>query len=335
MNFQQLRYVREAVRRGYNLTEVANALFTSQPGVSRHIRELEDELGVEIFERQGKRLTGLTAPGAEIARIVDRLLLEAENLKRAGREYQGLEEGRFVVATTHTQARYALPAVLVGFRAEFPDVHLRLQQSAPEHIAQMLLEGEADVGIATEALTRYPELVAFPAYRWRHVVLVRRDHPLAMARQPGLAEIAAHPIITYDPGFSGRGHVDEAFAREGLEIEVAITALDADVIKTYVEAGLGVGIVAAMAYDPARDRDLVIVDTGTRFPPSTSRLAVRRGAYLRGYAYRFIALAAPHLTRQVVDDALRGEPPRDDAFDLPVIEAGYDGAIATSQPIAA
>ena len=321
MNFQQLRYVREAIRRRFNLTDVANALYTSQPGVSRHIRELEDELGVEIFERQGKRLTGLTGPGAEIARIVDRLLLEADNLRRAGREFDGLVEGRIVLATTHTQARYALPSVITAFRREFPAVRLRLQQSSPEHIAQLLVDGEADVGIATEALATYPELVALPAYRWRHVVIGRRDHPLVRSRAASLAEVAACPIVTYDAGFSGRGRIDEAFARNGLEVNVALTALDADVIKTYVEAGLGLGIVAAMAFNPERDRELARIETHEGFESSITRVALRRGSYLRGYTYRFVELLAPHLSREVVDAGLRGDIFGDASFDLPAYEA--------------
>ena len=309
MNFQQLRSVREAIRRDFSLTQVANALFTSQPGVSRQIRELEEELGVEIFERSGKRLVGLTAPGEEIARIVERLLLEADNLKQAGHEFSTRGDGRLVVATTHTQARYALPPVIAEFRRAFPDVKLRLHQSAPEHIVELLREGEADIGIATEALSGHDGLASLPAYRWNHVVIAPRGHPVADAAPLTLRELSKHPLVTYDVGYTGRPHIDEAFDREGLTPQVTLTALDADVIKTYVEQGLGVGIVASMALDPRRDTTLVALDASHLFEPNTTRIAVRRGAYLRSYTYRFIELFAPHLHPAVVASALDGNSP--------------------------
>lgn len=305
MNFQQLRSVREAVRRGFNLTEVAEALFTSQPGVSRQIRELEEELGVTIFERYGKRLTGLTEPGKEIVRIIERLLVEHENLRTAGQEFSDQTIGALTIATTHTQARYALPPVIRQFRRRYPQVKLHLNQSAPDAIAQTVREGRADIGIATESLDGYADLVTFPCYQWSHVVVVPKAHPLLRSTQLSLHELARHPIVTYEAGFTGRPHIDEAFAKAGLEADIVLTAMDADVIKTYVTDGLGVGIIASMAYDAQTDTSLHAIEAKHLFASNTTRLAVRRGAYLRGYAYALIELFAPQLTRKAIDMAMR------------------------------
>jgi LysR family cys regulon transcriptional activator len=306
MNFQQLRSIREASRRGYNLTEVANVLFTSQPGVSRRIRELEEELGVDIFERNGKRLTGLTEPGKGILKIIERLLIEAENLQQASREYAGQTSGTLSVATTHTQARYVLPEVVQGFRAAFPDVRIALQQSAPEHIAEWVLSGRTDIGIATEGLSQFPDLVSFPCYRWSHLIVVAEGHPLLAHNPVRLEDLAAYPLITYDVGFTGRGHIDEAFAKAGIEPDVVLTAMDSDVIKQYVSLGLGVGLVASMAIDHSRDRGLRAVEATHLFAPNVTRLAVRRGTYLRSYAYDFILQFAPGLTRAEIERAVSG-----------------------------
>ncbi|HET9644114.1 MAG TPA: CysB family HTH-type transcriptional regulator [Burkholderiaceae bacterium] len=316
MNFQQLRSVREAVRQDFNLTAVAQVLNTSQPGVSRQIRELEDELGVEIFVRAGKRLTGLTPPGENILPIVERLLLDAENLRRAGEEFASQSKGRLAIAATHSQARYALPTAVRDFRASHPQVVLNLHQGAPRHVAELLLSGEADIGIATEALSQYRDLVALPCYRWTHSVMVPEGHPLLDAKPLTLARIAKYPIITYDAGYTGRAHIDEAFRRQGLEPELVLTAIDADVIKTYVELGLGVGIVASIAYDEERDRHLRALDARHLFALNMTRLAVRRGAWLRGYAYDFIQTFASPLTRSVVERALASEPGEPFDFDI-------------------
>ncbi len=307
MNFQQLRSIRETARRGYNLTEVANALFTSQPGVSRQIRELEDELGVVIFERNGKRLTGMTEPGKGILKIIDRLLVEAENLQQASLDYAGQNSGTLTVAATHTQARYALPKVVQSFRADFPDVRIALQQSAPDHIAEWVLSGKADIGIATEGLSQFPDLVSFPCYRWSHLIVVPDGHPLLGQSPIRLEDLAAFPIITYDVGFTGRGHIDAAFAEAGVKTDIVLTAMDSDVIKQYVTLGMGVGIVASMAFDHGRDKGLRAVEASHLFAPNVTRLAVRRGAYLREYAYRFISQFAPQLTRAEVEKALNTE----------------------------
>mgnify|MGYP000890658072 FL=1 len=305
MNFQQLRSVREAVRCGYNLTEVANMLHTSQPGVSRQIRELEEELGVDIFGRAGKRLTGLTPPGKDLLPIVERLLLDAENLKRAGQDYSAQLEGQLSVAATHSQARYALPHVVKDFRDQFPKVTLHLHQGSPKQVAAMLLSGEADIGVATEALADYPQLVTLPCYRWTHSIVVPPGHPLLVQEGPvTLAQLARYPIITYELGYTGRAHIDNAFATAGLRPEVVLTAMDADVIKTYVELGMGVGIVASVAVDEERDTHLRILDAGHLFQVNVTRLGLRRGAWLRGYAYRFIETFVPTLPREVVAKAL-------------------------------
>jgi LysR family transcriptional regulator, cys regulon transcriptional activator len=305
MNFRQLRSIREAVRRGYNLTEVANVLFTSQPGVSRQIRELEDELGVEIFERSGKRLIGMTEPGKAIMPIIDRLLLEAENLRQAGQEYADEKRGTLTIATTHTQARYVLPRVVQSFRAAFPDVRIALQQSSPEHIAEWIISGKADVGIATEGLSQFEELVSFPCYQWSHMIVVPESHPLASRPQVSLADLAEYPLITYDVGFTGRGHIDAAFARAGLSPDIVLTAMDSDVIQQYVLLGLGVGLVASMAVTPACANGLVTLQAEHLFAPNVTRLAVRRGAYLRSYMMEFIVQFAPQLERAVIESAVK------------------------------
>lgn len=305
MNFQQLRSVREAVRCGYNLTEVASMLHTSQPGVSRQIRELEEELGVDIFGRAGKRLTGLTPPGKDLLPIVERLLLDAENLRRAGQEYSTQMEGQLSVAATHSQARYALPHVVKDFRDKFPKVTLHLHQGSPKQVAAMLVSGEADIGVATEALADYAQLVTLPCYHWTHSIVVPPGHALLDHAGPvTLRQLARYPIITYQAGYTGRSHIDDAFAAEGLQPDVVLTAMDADVIKTYVELGMGVGIVASVALDAERDRNLSILDAGHLFQVNVTRLGLRRGAWLRGYAYGFIELFVPTLTRSVVTQAL-------------------------------
>ncbi|WP_194723455.1 CysB family HTH-type transcriptional regulator [Noviherbaspirillum malthae] len=304
MNFQQLRSIREAARRGYNLTEVANVLFTSQPGVSRQIRELEEELGVEIFERNGKRLTGLTEPGKGILQIIERLLLEAENLRQASQEYAGERSGTLSVATTHTQARYVLPRVVQSFRASFPDVRIALQQSSPEHIAEWVMSGKADIGIATEGLSQFEELVSFPCYQWSHVVVVPEGHPLGQLNLLSLEDLAAYPLITYDVGFTGRGHIDDAFRQAGIAADIVLTAMDSDVIQQYVSLGLGVGIVASMAVENSRNASLQALEAAHLFAPNVTRLAVRRGAYLRSYTYDFILQFAPELRRADIETAL-------------------------------
>lgn len=306
MNFQQLRSVRATVRSGFNLTEVATILCTSQPGVSRQIRELEDELGVEVFARAGKRLTGLTAPGAALLPIVERLLLESENLKRAGDDFASRKDGRLTVAATHSQARYALPHVVRDFRLMFPKVTLHLHQGSPKQVAEMLLSGEADIGVATEALALYPQLVTLPCYRWTHSIVVPPGHPLLDHQEPvTLRQLIEYPIITYNAGFTGRSHIDDAFAREGLHPNVVLTAMDADVIKTYVELGMGVGIIASIALDPERDSQLRMLDARHLFEINLTRLAIRRGTWLRGYVYSFIETFAPTLTRDVVEAAVK------------------------------
>lgn len=306
MNFQQLRYVRETVRQGLNLTEAAAKLFTSQPGVSKQIRELEDELGVEIFVRRGKRLVALTEPGREVVRAVERVLLEAENLRSVAREYTERDAGTLTVATTHTQARYALPRVVSEFKRRYPDVHLVLQQGNPAQLAEMTARGDADIAIATETLAEHKGLLALPAYQWSHCLVVPPGHPLLRQAPLTLEALAKHPIVTYDPAFSGRGHIDEAFAARSIEPDIVLSAIDADVIKVYVEVGLGVGIVAAMAFDPARDRKLRMIAASHLFRANTTRVAIRRGALLRGFAYEFIELFAPRLSRPAIDRALAG-----------------------------
>ena len=312
MNFQQLRSVRETVRQGFNLTLVAEVLHTSQPGVSRQLRELEEELGVELFVRSGRRLLGLTPPGQVMLPIVERLLQDAENLKRAGEDFSRSDRGLLTVAATHTQARYALPSAVRDFRESHPQVSFHLQQGSPRQIAQMVLEGQADLGIATEALADYPDLVTLPCYRWTHVVVVPPIHPLAQEAKGGpaltLERLAQFPLVTYEPGYTGRRHIDDAFSRAGLAFEVVLSAMDADVIKTYVDLGIGVGVIASVAFDEERDRHLTALDARDLFAINTTRVAIKRGAYLRGYVLEFIQTFAPTLTRQVVEQALSSAP---------------------------
>ncbi|TCT19451.1 CysB family HTH-type transcriptional regulator [Thiobaca trueperi] len=303
MNFQQLRILRETVRRDFSLTEVANALFTAQSGVSKHIKDLEDELGVELFTRRGKRLLGLTEPGKELLPIVERILLDTQNIKRLGEQFAQQDTGHLVLATTHTQARYALPPVVTRFKQAFPKVHLELHQCGPEEIVALLRAGQADIGIATEALASEADLVSFPFYTWRHAPIVPDGHPLLAVAPLTLEALAEYPLITYHPGYTGRARIDAAFACAGLIPDVVMSALDADVIKTYVELGLGVGLIAAMAYHPTRDAGLRLLDTPDLFEVNTSRLALRRGHYLRDYALRFILECAPTLTTEQIKEA--------------------------------
>ena len=307
MNFQQLRIIHETIRQNYNLTDAANALFTSQSGVSKHIKDLEDELGVELFVRKGKRLLGLTDPGKELARIVERILLDAKNVKRLAEQFSKRDQGRLTIATTHTQARYALPSVVAQFKKVFPNVHLVLHQSSPDEIVSMLLDGIADIGIATEALESVTELASFPYYSWHHAVIVPPGHPLESVYPLTLESIAEFPIITYHEGFTGRAGIDETFAKNGLILDIAMSALDADVIKTYVELGLGVGIVASMAFNRDRDTRLNLLDSSHLFQKNTTNISVRRGHYLRGYAYRFMEFCLPSLTETAVRSGVKPE----------------------------
>ena len=315
MNFQQLRSVREAIRQDFNLTAVAQALHTSQPGVSRQIRELEEELGIEIFARAGKRLTGLTPPGSGVLPIIERLLQEADNLKRAGDDFAQQDRGSLTIAATHSQARYALPQAVHEFSARHPQVSLRMHQGTPRQIAEMLLSGEADLGVATEALATYPDLVALPCYQWTHSVIVPPGHALAREQDAGQVltamRLAQFPIITYEAGYTGRSHIDEGFAREQAQANIVLEAMDADVIKTYVDLGMGVGIVAAIAYDEQRDAHLRAIDARHLFAANMTRLGIKRGAWLRSFVYDFIQTFAPPLTRAVVEPAVQGRSDAD------------------------
>ncbi|MFM8798146.1 MAG: CysB family HTH-type transcriptional regulator [Fluviibacter sp.] len=300
MNFQQLRIVRETVRQNFNLTEVAEVLFTSQPGVSKHIKDLEDELGVELFIRKGKRFIGLTEPGKELIGIVERLLLDAQNIKKLADQFTQRDEGELVIATTHTQARYALPKVVKAFKEAFPKVHLVLHQGSPAEIASMLKSGDADIGIATEALEGTEDVATFPYYQWHHAIIVPDGHPLQSAGKLTLEKIAEYPIITYHKGYTGRTQLDKTFSDAGVTPDIVMSALDADVIKSYVELGLGIGIVASMAYFAERDIGLRMPKSEHLFSLNTTLIGVRKGSFLRGYAYRFIELCAPELTEDHV-----------------------------------
>ncbi|MFW8565731.1 CysB family HTH-type transcriptional regulator [Orrella sp. 11846] len=304
MNLQQFRFLREVIRRNFNLTQAANHLHTSQPGISKAIMEFESELGVQIFERHGKRIRGLTRPGADVAKIVERINQEIENLRRLSEDYAQHDAGRLVIACTHTQARYALPKVIPMFRQQFPKVHLSLAEGSPTQIAEMVLNDEADVGMATETLAKTPGLVSLACYHWEHVLVCHADHPLyAIYRSEGavgLQDLVCYPIVTYDTAFSGRRQIDQVFSDHDLKPDIVLAAVDSDVIKTYVDLGLGVGIIASVAFDPLHDSPLCSVPVGHLFGRQTARLAVRQGAFLRDFVRTFIRM----MTRQEETDAL-------------------------------
>ncbi len=301
MKLQQLRYLSEVARRDLNVSSAAEALFTSQPGISKQIKALEDELGIEIFVRNGKRLVGVTEPGRAVLAIAERLLAEAANLKRAGEEFANETLGTLTIAATHTQARYALPKAVAAFKRRYPDVQIVIHQGNPTQICEQVATGEADFCVATEAIAEHPALVALPCYQWNRCVVVPARHPLLKSEPLTLEAVARFPIVTYDFAYANRSLVNRAFEQRGLKPNVVLTAFDADVIKTYVELGLGVGILGKMAFDGKRDRHLRALDASHLFPSSMTRLGIKRGAYLRRYSYDFIELFAPHLSRELVE----------------------------------
>ena len=307
MNLHQLRFVREAVRQNFNLTEAAKALFTSQPGVSKAIIELEEELGIDIFTRHGKRIRGLTEPGRAVLKSVEVIMQEIDGLKRIGKEFAAQDSGSFTIATTHTQARYSLPKVVQAFTAKFPKVRLSLLQGNPKQVAEMVLLDHADIAIATESIASVDGLVSIPCYQWEHVVVVPPDHPLLKSKSITLEEIAVFPLITYDAAFTGRTKIDQAFSLRNLKPDILLEAIDADVIKTYVELGMGVGIIAGMAFDAERDKGLRAISVGHLFGTNVSRVALKQGAYLRSYVYTFIELLTPTLNRKLIEQVMSGE----------------------------
>ncbi len=310
MNLHQFRFVHEAARRNLNLTETAKALHTSQPGISKAIMELEEELGVDIFVRHGKRLKRITEPGLEVLKSVDVILRELGNLKRIGEEYAMQDAGTLSIATTHTQARYVLPEPVAQLRRKYPKVAVSLHQGTPEQVARMVLDEVADIGLATESLSDFPELVTLPCYEWQHVVVMPPSHPLAAVPRLTLEQLAAEPLISYHPSFTGRKRIDQAFMQRGLTPNVVLEAIDADVIKTYTRLGLGIGLVAEMAVkdDPtmsAPSSDLVWRPVGHLFGPNMARLAFKRGAYLRQFVLAFAELISDRLSRALILQAMQ------------------------------
>ena len=304
MKLQQLRYLREVERQGLNLSAAAQQLHTSQPGISKQIKLLEDELGVAIFVRNGKRVTAITPPGKAILAIAQRILQDAESLKQAAQDFSAQDSGKLTIATTHTQARYMLPDVVKRFRARYPQVKLNLIQGNPVQICQHTVSGHADFCIATEAIATFDELVMLPCYTWNRCVIAPPRHPILGVKALTLEAIAQYPVITYDFAFTGRSQINHAFETRGLKPNVVLTAIDSDVIKTYVALGLGIGILAKMAFDPARDKNLRALDASHLFESSTTRIGVPRNAYLRGYVYDFIEMFAPHLGRKTIEEAI-------------------------------
>jgi LysR family cys regulon transcriptional activator len=307
MKLQQFRYLKEIARRNLNVSEAAEALHTSQPGISKQIRQLETELGIDLLVRHGKRVIDMTEPGRAILAIVERILQDTENLKQVAREFGAQGSGPLVIATTHTQARYALPPVISRFAQRYPEVRLSLRQGSPEYIAGLVRSGEADIAITTEAAELYEGLVLLPCHQWNRCVITPLRHPLLREKPLTLEAIARYPVITYDFALAGDSPIKRAFEQKRLVPNIVLTAIDADVIKAYVEMGLGVGILAKMAFDPARDMGLRLIDASHLFEPSMARIGLRPNAYLRGYVYEFIEMFAPHLKRAVVDATLKGE----------------------------
>jgi LysR family transcriptional regulator, cys regulon transcriptional activator len=308
MNLHQFRFVQEAVRRNLNLTEVAKSLHTSQPGVSKAIIELEEELGIEIFSRHGKRLKRVTEPGQHVLRSIEVILREVGNLKRIGEQFSAEDSGTLSIATTHTQARYVLPVPVAKLREAYPNVNISLHQGAPAQVAQMVMDEVAEIGIATESLAEYPELVTLPCYEWEHMLVIPKSHPLAGKVRITLEDLAVEPIITYHPSFTGRTRIDKAFAAKGLTPRIALEAIDSDVIKTYVRLGLGVGIVAEMAVKDGLDDDLVARPASQLFGKNVARIAFKRSAYIRHFVYDFAALLSDRLDRNLIMKALDGHP---------------------------
>jgi LysR family cys regulon transcriptional activator len=305
MKLHQLRYVSEVVKQGLNISAAAEALHTSQPGVSKQIQLLEDELNLQIFERHGKRLTGVTEPGRSIVELAERVMRDMENIKKVGDEFSNEDVGTLTIATTHTQARYRLPAAVKAFMEKYPQVKLNIHQGNPTQVSEQVQSGEADIGIATEAISHYDKILCLPAYQWNRCVVVPQGHPLIKDVPLTLEKLTAYPLITYDFAFTGGSLVSRVFEQEGLRPNVVLTAIDADVIKTYVGLGLGVGLLANMAYDAERDLNLVAIDAKHLFPDSTTFVGVRRDAYLRKFAYDFIQLLAPQFNRKAVGEALK------------------------------
>ena len=307
MNLHQFRFVQEAVRRNLNLTETARVLHTSQPGVSKAIIELEEELGVEIFARHGKRLKRVTEPGQHVLQSIELIMREVGNLKRIGEQYSAQDSGTLSIATTHTQARYVLPQPVARLREAFPKVNVSLHQGSPDQVARMLIDEVAEIGIATESLAQYDELVTLPCYEWQHMLVMPADHLLARQKNITLDELAGQPLITYHPSFTGRTKIDEAFAAKRLHPRIALEAIDSDVIKTYVRLGLGVGIVAEMALrDDGTNSDLVTLPAGQLFGMNVARVAFKRSAYLRNFVYKFAELVSDKLTRELITKAMTG-----------------------------
>ncbi|NQV69131.1 MAG: HTH-type transcriptional regulator CysB [Pseudohongiella sp.] len=304
MKLQQLRYIWEVAQQGLNVTQAAQALFTSQPGISKQIRLLEDELGVEIFSRRGKHLIEITPAGKAILETSSEIMQQVEKIKSVALEYSDKSKGSLSIATTHTQCRYVLPPVIKQFIEQYPDVSLHMHQGTPMQISASAADGTADFAIATEALALYSDLIMLPCYSWNRAILVPKYHPLTEVSELTLEEISKYPLVTYTFGFTGRSKLDEAFGAIGLSPKVVFTASDADVIKTYVRLGLGLGIVARMAYDPVQDKDLVALDASHLFEASITKIGFRRGSYLRSYMYDFIEMFAPHLSRDLVQESI-------------------------------
>jgi LysR family transcriptional regulator, cys regulon transcriptional activator len=304
MNFQQLKIVREAVRQNFNLTEVGKTLFTSQSGVSKSLNELENELGIEIFVRHKSRLVGLSPDGQLVIEIIHQILNDANKLQTLSHQLSSKSKGNLVLATTHAQARYSLPSYINKFLMDYPDVHLTLHQSSPDEICDLLEKGEADIGIATEGIHLHENFVTIPWYEWYHIVVAQAGHPIFSLTEITLENLSKYPIITYHSGLTGRSRVDKAFEEQGLYPDIVLTALDADVIKTYVDAGLGIGIISSIAYDPEKDKNLQLVSAEHLFESNTTRIAFRKNHYLRDYVYDFVERLSPQHDKKTIEKLL-------------------------------
>jgi len=296
MKLQQLRCIFEVVQNDFNISKAANSLHTSQPGVSKQIQLLEDEVGVQIFQRNGKRLTGLTEPGQQVFESIAEIIREEKNIKRVSEEYEKKDTGNFTIATTHTQARYKLPNVVEEFVKKYPKINLNIHQGNPSQVTEQIVNGDADVGIATESIGLHDKIFCIPCYSWNRIIVMPKSHPLNEEKIITLEHLATYPLITYDYAFTGSTIVSKVFKESNLKPNIMLTAIDADVIKTYVNLNLGIGLIAEMAFDSSKDTDLVSRDVSHLFPLSTTYLGIRKDTFIRASTFDFIKMFTPQMS---------------------------------------
>lgn len=315
MKLQQIKYLLGIVKNDLNVSKTAESFYTSQPGVSRQIKLLEEELNVEIFERHGRLLTGITPIGNKILKMAAEVVDTINSIKSVAEEYANETNGSLIIATTHTQARYVLPRTIMSFTNKHSSVAFHLKQANPYQVSEMVSNGAVDIAIASESMEAFSNLIILPCYSWNRVVLLKKKHPLMQDLPLTLEKLSRYPLVTYETGFTGRYQLDKAFKQANIEPNIMLTASDADIIKAYVKMDLGVGVIASVAYDPDEDSDLVSIDASHLFDKCVTKIALRRGGVLRSYMYDFIELFAPHLTKDVVDSALNSNHAEPDFLD--------------------